>query len=169
MLDSFSAPLANLLMSQLMSQQLSNSQRLGVFGGNLELYPVYNPALHMPILALAPGQIGGRTMSRAAYAKLQSARFPPILDRYGKLAEVIDGNSYMQFDMKQEENDMLACNQVIFQFLAYSVNLEALREGKNDSKPKKVFFTFQFYRFPEFRTPKYLKPYIILIKVKPKY
>ncbi len=30
----------------------------GLFGGNLELYPVYNPQLHMPVLALAPGQIG---------------------------------------------------------------------------------------------------------------
>jgi hypothetical protein len=153
----FAAPLANLLMSQLMSQQnLSNSQRLlGAFGGNLELYPIFNPSLHMPILALAPGQMGGRTMSRAAYAKLQSANFPPILDRFGKQAEVIDGNSYAQFDMKQEESDMLSCNQIIFQFLAYSVNLESLREGgRSDSKPANVFFTFQFYRFPEFKTPK---------------
>ena len=59
-------------------------------------------------------------MSRAAYAKLQSANFPPILDRFGNMAEVFDGNSYLQFDMQKEEADMLTCNQVIIQFLAYS-------------------------------------------------
>ena len=96
-------------------------------------------------------------MSRAAYAKLQSAKFPAILDRHGKLADVIDGNTFQQFDMKQEENDMLACNQIIFQFLAYSVTVDQLREGKSDAKPRSVFFTFQFYRFPEFKTPKYVR------------
>jgi nephrocystin-4 len=94
-------------------------------------------------------------MSRAAYAKLQSAKFPSILDRFGKIAEVIDGTTYQQFDMKREEADMLACNQIMFQFLAYSVNLDSLQDpSKHDSKPKGVFFTFQFYRFPEFKTPK---------------
>ncbi len=59
-------------------------------------------------------------MSRAAYAKLQSAKFPPILDRYGKLAEVIDGSSFLQFDLQKEEADNLTCNQLIIQFLAFS-------------------------------------------------
>jgi hypothetical protein len=59
-------------------------------------------------------------MSRAAYAKLQGANFPPILDRFGKLADVIDGSSYLQFDMQKEEADMLTCNQIIIQFLAFS-------------------------------------------------
>lgn len=56
----FQAPQGNLLMSQLMRDRgAADSQRLlGVFGGNLELYPVYNPSFHMPILALTPGQIG---------------------------------------------------------------------------------------------------------------
>ena len=94
-------------------------------------------------------------MSRAAYAKLQSAKFPSILDRHGKLAEVIDGTAYQQFDMKREEADMLACNQIIFQFLAYSISLDSLRDpAKHDNKPKSVYFTFQFYRFPEFKTPR---------------
>lgn len=119
----------------------------------MELYPIYNPALHLPIMALAPGQIGGRTMSRAAYAKLQSANFPAILDRYGKPAEVVDGSSLIEYNLKLEENDSLACNQIVFQFLAYSVTLDQLREGKSESKPRRVFFTFQFYRFSEFKTP----------------
>jgi len=59
-------------------------------------------------------------LSRAAYAKLQSANFPAILDRFGKPADVFDGNSYLQFDMQKEEADMLTCNQIIIQFLAFS-------------------------------------------------
>jgi nephrocystin-4 len=128
----------------------------------------------MPILALTPGQIGfvyyfylfkstlnkherfyfqsGRTMSRAAYAKLNNANFPPILDRLGKVAEVIDGNSFFQFDLQKEEADMLTCNQICIQFLAFSRTFESIRISK-DSRPRSVYFTFQFYRFPEYKTP----------------
>jgi nephrocystin-4 len=93
-------------------------------------------------------------MSRAAYAKLQSAKFPPILDRFGKMAEVVDGNSYIKFDLKKEESDMLTCNQIIIQFLAFSRTLESLTNGQPETRPRAIFLTFQFYRFPEFRTPK---------------
>ena len=81
---------------------------------------MFNPAVHMPVLALPHGQLGGRTITRAAYARLASANFPPIVNRFGKLAEVIDANSIVQFDLQREEADMLTCNQIIFQFLAYS-------------------------------------------------
>lgn len=69
-------------------------------------------------------------MSRAAYAKLQSANFPPILDRFGKIADVIDGNSYIQFDLQREEADMLSCNQIIIQFLAFSRYLQYFKIRK---------------------------------------
>lgn len=143
---------ANILMNQLMnSQQMMDTSRsqqmMGLFSGNLELYPIYNPALHMPVLALSPGQIGGRTMSRAAYAKLQSAKFPAILDRYGKQADVIDGNALLKFNMQSEESDMLTCNQICIQFLAFSRTVESMRSGRTDAKPQKIFLTFQFYRF----------------------
>jgi hypothetical protein len=59
-------------------------------------------------------------MSRAAYAKLQSAKFPQILDRFGNMAEVIDGGSFLQFDLQKEEADNLTCNQIVIQFLAFS-------------------------------------------------
>ena len=59
-------------------------------------------------------------MSRAAYAKIHSAKFPPILDRYGKIAEVVDSGSMYQFDLKREEDDSLTCNQIFLQFLAFS-------------------------------------------------
>lgn len=156
---------ANLLMNQLLASQqmdLSRSQQMiGVFGGSLELYPIYNQSLHMPVMALSPGQIGGRTMSRAAYAKLQSAKFPPITDRYGKPAEVVDGNSYTKFSLQSEESDMLSCNQICIQFLAFSRTLDAIRSGKSDPKPQRVFLTFQFYRFPEFTTPHLMLDQII--------
>ena len=93
-------------------------------------------------------------MSRAAYAKLQSAKFPPILDRFGKMADVIDGNSYVKFDLQKEEADMLTCNQIIIQFLAFSRTLDSLMSGQSEARPRAIFLTFQFYRFPEFKTPK---------------
>ena len=93
-------------------------------------------------------------MSRAAYAKLQSAKFAPILDRQGQLAEVIDGNSYIQFDLQREEADPLSCNQIIIQFLAFSRTFQTIKSGKSEGKPRSVYFTFQFYRFPEFKTPR---------------
>lgn len=99
-------------------------------------------------------------MSRAAYAKLQSAKFPSILDRNGKTAEVIDASSLLQFDLQKEESDMLACNQIIFQFLAFSRTLESIKQGTSDEqKPKNIFLTFQFYRFPEFKTSKLVEFY----------
>lgn len=62
----------------------------------------------------------GRTISRAAYAKLQNAKFPAIKDRFGKNAEVVDELSYISFDLNKEESDPLVCNQIYFQFLAFS-------------------------------------------------
>jgi nephrocystin-4 len=93
-------------------------------------------------------------MSRAAYAKLQSAKFPPILDRHGKLAEVIDGSTYIQFNLQKEEADHLTCNQIVFQFLAFSRTHESMLASRMEPRPKNIYFTFQFYRFPEFKTPK---------------
>lgn len=105
--------------------------------------------------------LSGRTISRAAYAKLQSAKFPPILDRFGKIAEVIDGNSYVKFDLKREENDILSCNQIIFQFLAFSQSFDSFIGDQAIAKPNSIFLTFQFYRFPEFKTTKLVLDKII--------
>ncbi|CAF0840751.1 unnamed protein product [Brachionus calyciflorus] len=151
--DKFQTPEGNLLMSQLLSKA-NESRMTALFQGNIELYPIHNPAFHQPILALTPGQIGGRTMSRAAYAKLNSANFPSILDRFNKPAHVLDQTSLVQFDLQKEETDMLAQNQIIFQFLAFSRTLESLKNDTSELKPKNIYLTFQFYRFPEFKTPK---------------
>ena len=63
----------------------------------------------------------GSGLSRAAYAKLYSVGFPPVLDRNGEPPEVIDPNTHMvTVDLQREMNDTLQCNEVIFQFLAFS-------------------------------------------------
>jgi nephrocystin-4 len=146
-----------LLMSQLQQANkiVSDNQRLtGLFGGNLELYPIHNAALHMPILALDNGQIGGRTMSRAAYAKLKSANFAPIKDRFGQSPEIVDAMSRVQFNLDKEESDPLSCNQIFIQFLAFSRTVQSLKSGTSENSPKNIHLTFQFYRFDEFKTPK---------------
>ena len=60
-------------------------------------------------------------MTRAAYAKLYSVGFPPVLDGNGEPPEVIDPNTHVvSVDLDREFNDPLQCNEVIFQFLAFS-------------------------------------------------
>lgn len=70
------------------------------------------------------------------------------------MAEVQDGSTYIQFNLQKEEGDNLACNQIVFQFLAFSRTHESMIANRLDPRPKNIFFTFQFYRFPEFKTPK---------------
>ena len=109
-----------------------------MFKGNVELFPIQNQPIHHPIMALDPGPIGyikikilnwikgfsndssGRTISRAAYAKLQNVKFPSIKDRFNNNAEVIDEMSFIAFDLSKEESDPLVCNEIYFQFLAFS-------------------------------------------------
>ena len=63
----------------------------------------------------------GSGLSRAAYAKLYSVGFPPVLDRNGEPPEVIDPNTHIvTVDLKRELSDPLQCNEIVFQFLAFS-------------------------------------------------
>ena len=59
-------------------------------------------------------------MSRSAYAKLNTAGFPQIVDRRGEPPDVVDPVDKMNFIMAKEEADRLQANEVILQFLAYS-------------------------------------------------
>ena len=43
--------------------------------------------------------------------------------------------------------------KVCIQFLAFSRTLDAIRSGRAEPQPQRLFLTFQFYRFPEFTTP----------------
>ena len=63
----------------------------------------------------------GAGLTRAAYAKLYSVGFAPVLDRNGEPPEVIDPNTHIvTVDMKREMSDPLQCNEIVFQFLAFS-------------------------------------------------
>lgn len=66
------------------------------------------------------GSNTGSKLSRAAYARLYAADFPPILDRHKQDAEVVNPNDYLNFVMAREESDQLQCNEIILQFLAFS-------------------------------------------------
>ncbi|XP_050411736.1 nephrocystin-4 isoform X2 [Patella vulgata] len=114
----------------------------------------YTPP-HGPVLTPIPLPVGGQGLSRAAYARLYSAGFPPIVDSNGDPPEVIDPQSRVMVNLAREHADPLQCNELIFQFLAYSKMLVYDSNG-----PKKnagtVFFTFQFYRFPQMTTERLL-------------
>ena len=62
----------------------------------------------------------GQGLSRAAYAKLYSAGFPPILDRHHESADVADPADHMTFVASKEEADHLQTNEIVMQFLAFS-------------------------------------------------
>ncbi|GFO41876.1 nephrocystin-4, partial [Plakobranchus ocellatus] len=103
----------------------------------------YTP-VHALVLAQGPGTKGGRGLSRAAYARLYSAGFSPLRDRNGEPPE--------------EQVDPLQANEVIFQFLAYSK--EPVGGGtsfvEDQTQASTVYFTFQFYRFPQVTTERML-------------
>ncbi|WAR15228.1 NPHP4-like protein, partial [Mya arenaria] len=75
----------------------------------------------------------GSGLSRAAYAKLYSVGFPPVLDRSGEPPE-------------RELNDPLQCNEIIFQFLAFSRMSDPAGTTEPGKTAGTVFFSFQFYR-----------------------
>lgn len=54
------------------------------------------------------------------YASLHSAGFPPILDRKGSAAEVVDPSDVANVDLYLEERDRLKVNEIILQFMAFS-------------------------------------------------
>ena len=54
--------------------------------------------------------------------------------------------------MQREEVDMLTCNQIVIQFLAFSRTLQSMKTSSSEIVQKKIFLTFKFYRFPEFKT-----------------
>ncbi|XP_005100301.1 nephrocystin-4 isoform X2 [Aplysia californica] len=110
-------------------------------------------------LSLAPGPLprGGRGLSRAAYARLYAAGFPPLLDRNGDPPEVIDPQGHHLVNLTKEQADPLQSNELIFQFLAYSKEPSAdAVHAQGQGHPATVFFSFQFYRFPQVTTERML-------------
>ncbi|XP_078617317.1 nephrocystin-4-like isoform X2 [Branchiostoma floridae x Branchiostoma japonicum] len=115
----------------------------------------YTP-VHAPIMLSARGTQSGQGLSRAAYARLYTAGFPPIVDRHGQSPEVVDPSDHVTVNLAQEQADPLQSNEIIFQFLAFSRILSAQPSGSMTSQPSTVFFTLQFYRFPPLITERLL-------------
>ncbi|KAH9490048.1 Nephrocystin-4 [Bulinus truncatus] len=114
-----------------------------------------------PVHALIHAQTlqpkGGRGLSRAAYARLYAAGFPPLLDRNGEPPEVIDPHGQYIVNLSKEQMDPLQANEVIFQFLAYTREPHGGVSAADSSvQPATVYFTFQFYRFPQVTTERML-------------
>ncbi|KAK7093408.1 nephrocystin-4-like isoform X2 [Littorina saxatilis] len=121
-------------------------------GPGSELRDLPFTQVHQPIM-LRPPTAHGQGISRAAYARLYSAGFPPILDRNGEPPEVLDPALPVSVNLARENVDPLQANEVIFQFLAFS---RLLPGRSTQSTPSCVFFTFQFYRFPQVTTERLL-------------
>ena len=66
------------------------------------------------IFCSAPG------LTRAAYASLHSAGFPPILDHKGSPAEIVDSSDVVDVDLSLEERGRLRVNEIILQFMAFT-------------------------------------------------
>lgn len=72
------------------------------------------------LIVILPSSYRGQGLSRAAYAKLYTAGFPPILDRKGEAPDVVDPADDIHFIIQKEEVDKLQANEITMQFLAYS-------------------------------------------------
>ncbi|XP_064610999.1 nephrocystin-4-like isoform X2 [Liolophura sinensis] len=128
------------------------SNVVGAAGPDLHELP-FTP-VHAPIMLTGP-TVTGHGLSRAAYARLYSVGFPPILDRNGDPPEVIDPQAHISVDLAKEEMDPLSCNEITFQFLAFSKMLSYQPSGPA-SQSGTVFFTFNFYRYPQLTTERLL-------------
>ncbi|KAH8861988.1 Nephrocystin-4 [Schistosoma japonicum] len=100
----------------------------------------------------------GTKLSRATYAKLHSAGFEPIRTENGDPPFTIDPQTDIidEFKFIKEEIDLLNQNEVIFQFLSYSglvANPTTTTTIPDTYMPEQIYFTFQFYRFPQVKTP----------------
>ncbi len=125
-----------------------------------------------------------QTLSRSAYAKLYTAGFDQVTDRHGEPPDVVDPSDKVKVIMAKEEADRLQANEVFLQFLAYSryttlsesiyqgdfvanctaglanvlhcFRMLSFDSGGGDLKqPSTIFFTFQFYRFPQVTTERF--------------
>uniref|UniRef100_A0A5K4F5E9 DUF1619 domain-containing protein n=2 Tax=Schistosoma mansoni TaxID=6183 RepID=A0A5K4F5E9_SCHMA len=93
----------------------------------------------------------GVGLSRAAYAKIYSAGFEPIKTENGDPPFTIDPqtDTIDEFKFVKEEVDLLNQNEIIFQFLAYSGFVSRSSSTGGHNSPEQIYFTFQFYRFPQ--------------------
>ncbi|CAL8074437.1 unnamed protein product [Calicophoron daubneyi] len=123
----------------------------------LPAFSVTNQGLSSPI-TIAYNSHSGIGLTRAAYARLYSAGFPQISTEDGEAAETVNPdevpNPVKNFNLRTEAADRRSVNEIVFQFMAYSVYQSPMAKVPNDDvfTPEQVYFTFQFYRFPQITT-----------------
>ncbi|XP_018647413.1 hypothetical protein Smp_199430 [Schistosoma mansoni] len=167
------------LYTQLLQQQYRQQQRIELFNpgsGFLNHGMIVGPYLggigptmYEPIEATSSPVIGpflnrnpndslflldnihhGVGLSRAAYAKIYSAGFEPIKTENGDPPFTIDPQTDTIDEFKfVKEVDLLNQNEIIFQFLAYSGFVSRSSSTGGHNSPEQIYFTFQFYRFPQ--------------------
>jgi hypothetical protein len=105
------------------------------------------------------GELEG-LLPRQVLALLSNARFPPLIgsgewplsvDTLGRPVNPGPGAGYL--DMAKETTDFRQGNKVSMQFMAYTHLLEAGVGACARLAPRNVHFTFQFDRFPPYRSP----------------
>ncbi|EDO41800.1 predicted protein [Nematostella vectensis] len=108
------------------------------------LTEVPHSSLHTPLLlsSTVGSSSRGSTLTRADYARLSRAGYPPITDRHGNPPLVIDPAEYVPLNLDNENMDSLQANEIVLHFLALN----------RCYGHRSVFFTFQFYRFPQVTT-----------------
>ena len=62
----------------------------------------------------------GQSLSRAAYARLHTVGFPPVLDRNGEAACVVEPSDAVNFVPAKEEADRRKVNEIVLQFMAFA-------------------------------------------------
>ncbi|XP_014785459.1 nephrocystin-4 isoform X1 [Octopus bimaculoides] len=111
---------------------------------------------HNPVLAQAPHTTSCKSLSRSTYNLLFNSGFPPILDRNGDPAEVVNPErADLGTDMSSSHRDPLSCNEIIFQFLAINRIFDS-QQIETEQESQSVFFTFQFYKYPPVTTERLL-------------
>ncbi|XP_022085519.1 nephrocystin-4-like isoform X2 [Acanthaster planci] len=121
--------------------------------GDLEELP-FTP-VHAPIMPVGPYVTSARGLSRASFAHLSQAGFPELRDRNGEVAEVVDPSDQVTLNLQKESSDVLQCNEIVVQLLAFSRVLQ-FQQSAVPTSPRTVFFTFQFYRYPPVTTERLL-------------
>lgn len=115
----------------------------------------YTPS-HASVVVHVPQTDSTRSLSRASYTRLYNAGFTSLLDRNGDPPEVIDPEKEVRMlHLSKQIQDPLSCNEIVFQFLAFSKLLDysSTDVGKG---PSTMFFTFQFYKYPPLTTERLL-------------
>ncbi|VDP91047.1 unnamed protein product [Echinostoma caproni] len=154
-------------VTQERSRTPSFAQPIGPFlgGQGPAMYEPLQAAPNVPYIQLVRGITGpislvaqthrGAGLSRAAYARLYRAGFSQVLTESGNPPFTINPEDVLDpmqsFSLKTEATDTLSVNEIVLQFLAYSSYVTPATESFATNA---VYFTFQFYRFPQFVTQK---------------